>query len=50
MKKVIRKVTKEERKGNLNEPLVVIEQDSVLTKKELYLIHSTKQQRIPLSQ
>ena len=35
MKKVIRKVTKEERKGNLNEPLVVIEQDSVLTEKRV---------------
>ena len=35
MKKVERRIIKEERKDNLNEPLVIIEQDSVLTKKRI---------------
>ena len=44
MKKITRKVPKEERKDNLNEPLVIIEQDSSLTKKRVisYLFNKEK--------
>ena len=34
MSKITKIIHKEKRKDNLNEPLVIIEQDSALTKKE----------------
>ena len=45
MKKIIRKVQKEERKDNLNEPLVIIEQDSSLTKKRVISYPFNKEKR-----
>ena len=45
MKKVIRKVQKEERKVDLNEPLVIIEQDSSLTKKRVISYPFNKEKR-----
>ena len=45
MKKIIRKVPKEERKDNLNEPLVIIEQDSSLTKKRVISYPFNKEKR-----
>jgi hypothetical protein len=45
----IKKITnKEERKDNLNEPLVVIEQDSFLTKKRVitYLFNKEKKESV----
>ena len=45
MKKITRKVPKEERKDNLNEPLVIIEQDSSLTKKRVISYPFNKEKR-----
>ena len=45
MKKVTRKVQKEERKDNLNEPLVIIEQDSALTRKRVISYPFNKEKR-----
>ena len=45
MKKITRKVQKEERKDNLNEPLVIIEQDSSLTKKRVISYPFNKEKR-----
>ena len=45
MKKITRKAQKEERKDNLNEPLVVIEQDSVLTQKRVISYPFNKEKR-----
>ena len=45
MKKITRKAQKEERKDNLNEPLVVIEQDSVLTQKGVISYPFNKEKR-----
>ena len=45
MKKIIRNIPKEERKDNLNEPLVVIEQDSSLTRKRVISYPFNKEKR-----
>ena len=45
MKKITRKLQKEERKDNLNEPLVIIEQDSSLTKKRVISYPFNKEKR-----
>ena len=45
MKKKKRKIQKEERKDNLNEPLVIIEQDSPLTKKRVIAYPFNKEKR-----
>ena len=45
MKQVTRKVQKEERKDNLNEPLVIIEQDSSLTRKRVISYPFNKEKR-----
>ena len=45
MKKIVKKLHKEERKDNLNEPLVIIEQDSSLTKKRVISYPFNKEKR-----
>ena len=45
MKQVTRKIQKEERKDNLNEPLVIIEQDSSLTRKRVISYPFNKEKR-----
>ena len=45
MSKRTKIVHKEERKDNLNEPLVVIEQDSVLTKKRVITYPFNKEKK-----
>ena len=45
MRKITKKVHKEERKDNLNEPLVVIEQDSSLTKKRVITYPFNKEKK-----
>ena len=45
MKKITRKLQKEERKDILNEPLVIIEQDSALTKKRVISYPFNKEKR-----
>ena len=45
MKKITRKLQKEERKDNLNEPLVIIEQGSSLTKKRVISYPFNKEKR-----
>ena len=45
MKKITKKIMKEERKDNLNEPLLVIEQDSTLTKKKVITYPFNKEKK-----
>jgi hypothetical protein len=45
MNKVIKKKHKEEKKDDLNEPLVIIEQDSPLTKKRVITYPFNKEKK-----